>query len=72
MKIVTREIIDEVIFSRDEIKAFKNLRDVVYKCCNAYPSDCGECPFADHNCSGFDTCAFLDCIIDDFENKDED
>ena len=72
MKVVTREIIDKVIFSKEEIKAFKNLRDVMRECCDTYKDDCGECPFADHYCTGLETCDFLNYIIKDFEEEDED
>lgn len=71
MKVISREIIDKVTFSKDEMMAFKNLRDVMRTCCDTYSNDCGDCPFAGHYCSGLETCDFLDNIIEDFE-EDED
>lgn len=70
MKVITREIVDKVTFSRDEMKAFKNLRDVVYRCCDNYVDDCEECPFSDH-CCGREMCDFLNYIINYCEDEDE-
>lgn len=72
MKVITREVIDKVTFSKDEIMAFRNLRDAMRKCCDTYSYDCGECPFADHDCGGLATCDFLNDIINDFRDEDED
>ena len=70
MKVVTREIVDKVIFSKNEMKAFKNLRDVVYRCCDNYADSCEECPFYEH-CCGREMCDFLNYIINYCEDEDE-
>lgn len=72
MKVVTREVIDKVTFSKEEINAFENLRNIIRECCNAYSDDCGNCPFADNDCGGFDSCDFLSNIINYFKDEDED
>jgi hypothetical protein len=72
MKVVTREIVESVTFSKNEIEAFKNLRDVMRECCDTHEDDCGECPFADHRCTGLETCDFLSNIINYFGDEDED
>ena len=72
MKVITRAVIDKVTFSKDEIKAFKNLRDVINICCNAYSDDyeCGSCPFANHCCGDVETWDFLTNIINNFGDGD--
>lgn len=72
MKVVTREIVDKVTFSEDEMRAFKNLRDVIFKCCDGYADSysCKECPF-DEYCCGREMGDFLNYIINYCEDEDE-
>ncbi len=67
------KVITSITFSKEEIKAFENLRTVLYKCCEAYSDDydCGQCPFKGR-CGGMEVEDFLTNIIQHYGDKDED
>lgn len=76
MKVITREVIDKITFSRDEMEALKNLRNAIRICCDDYSDSCScdGCPFSDCCCGGMEIRSFLNYIINSFgeENEDED
>jgi len=67
------KVITNITFSKEEIKAFDNLRTVLYKCCEAYSDDydCGQCPFTDRCCGGMEVEDFLTYIIKHYGDKSE-
>lgn len=72
MKITTREIVENITFSKEEIKAFENLRDAVHECCDGYVEDCERCPLSDFCPGRSEICDFLNYIINYCDDEDED
>ena len=47
MKLITKEIIDKVLFSKDEVKAFDSLINAMHRCCEVFHGNCENCPFVE-------------------------
>lgn len=47
MRLTTREIIDKVLFSKNEVEAFENLIRAMHRCCEVFHETCEDCPFVE-------------------------
>ncbi len=72
MKLTTKEVIDEVLFSKSEVKAFENLISAMHRCCEVFHGVCENCPFVEAvptDCE--DILDFLTVVTEMEDNEEE-
>ena len=72
MRLTTKEVIDEVLFSKSEVRAFENLISAMHKCCGVFHGNCENCPFTEAapiDCE--DILDFLTVVAEMEDNEDE-
>lgn len=72
MRLTTKEVVDEVLFSKSEVKAFENLISAMHRCCEVFHGACENCPFVEIvpiSCE--DVLDFLTGVTEMEDNEDE-
>ena len=72
MRLTTKEVVDEVLFSKSEVKAFENLIFAMHRCCEVFHGACENCPFVEAtptDCA--DILDFLTVVVEMEDNEDE-